>query len=143
MAEQDIDFIEPGRVVLVVDGIRIEVTPLLVKELPRVIRALDALIATLIYEGNSLDAPRLVALMGEHGEAIAEAVAVAVRQPQDWVDNLLPDRLVAMALAVVEVNADFFTRLLSQAQSQAPRLAPTLAAKIMAGNFAGLTPSTG
>jgi hypothetical protein len=140
---QDIDFIEPTSIELVVDGVRLVISPLLVKELPRVIRALDALIGTLIYEGAGLDAPRLVALLGEHGEAITEAVGVATRQPKDWVEGLLPDRLVAMALAVVEVNSDFFTRLLSQAQSQAPKLAPTLAAKIMAGNFAGLTPSTG
>ncbi|MBX3589084.1 MAG: hypothetical protein KF796_20835 [Ramlibacter sp.] len=143
-AERDpLEFVSPAERPMTVEGVQLLITPLLVKELPRVIRAVDPLLSTLLIEGDTLDAQRLVSLMGSHGEAIIEAVAICVRRPPEWVGNLLPDRLVALALASLEVNADFFSRALTAAKAQAPKLAPTVAARIMAGSWPGATPSTG
>lgn len=141
-ADDALAFLAPVERSLTVDGVSLVITPLVMKEVPQVIRAIDPLLVTLLVEGETLDAPRMVSLLGTHGDAIIQAVAICVRRDVEWVGNLLPDRVVALALASVEVNADFFSRALMAAKAQAPKIAPTLAAKIMAGQWPGQMPST-
>ena len=142
-AKDSLEFVSPTAVTLVVDGQTISITPLLVKDLPRVIRATDAILGILLYEADSLDAVRLVSLLGQHGEAITEAVGICIRKDPEWVQNLLPDRLATLAMAAIEVNADFFTRALAGLKGHAPKVAPTLAARIMANPLPSTRPSTG
>lgn len=59
-----------------------------------------------------------MALMGTHGDAVIDAVAVAIRKPRAWVEGLeLPD-LTSLALAAMEVNKDFFTRQVQPAMER-------------------------
>lgn len=139
----DLDFVQPVTRQLTVDGEVLEITPLIVSEIPRALRAVDPLLSTLLYEFDTLDPARLLSLLGTHGDVIIEVVAICARKPVEWVGKLLPDRLVALALVSFEVNGDFFSRALTAVKAQAPKLAPTVAAKIMAGTWPGLKPSTG
>ena len=141
-SEDDIQFLEPVTRTLTVDGVALTITPVLMNELPRLVRTVEPLLGTLMYEGATMDVPRLMSLLGAHGDVIAEAVALCVRQPLDWVGARLPDRVAVMAMACIEVNSDFFSRALAAARSQAQRVAPTLAARIMANPWPGQTPST-
>ena len=138
----ELEFIDPPSRTLVVDGETIVITPLLTKEMPKVVRAIDPALQALIYGAEGLDVPRMIGMLGEHGEAIAEAVAICIRKPREWVDNRLPDRTAVLALAAIEVNQDFFARVEMGLRGQAQAVAPTLAAKIMAKPWPGTTPST-
>lgn len=138
----DLDFIAPLERKLTIDGVELTITPLVVEEIAPVIRATSPFISTLLYGVESLDVARLVELLGEHGDAVIEAVAICARREKRWVGKLLLDRLTALALVCVEVNADFFSRALTAAKAQAPKLAPNVAQKIKAGTWLGTKPSS-
>ena len=96
-----------------------------------------------------MDVPRMLALMGDHGDAIIAATAICIRQPLAWVEQLYADRLAALALLAVEVNSDFFTRALPGMKAALPQLVPELAKAIglqapdlVSPVGAGPTPST-
>jgi len=59
-----------------------------------------------------LSAPQIdwLALFGERGDDLLSAIAIAVRKPREWVDDLAADDALLLAAKVMEVNADFFTR---------------------------------
>lgn len=137
-----LEFVTPTAKVLTVEGVIITITPVRTREMPLLVRAIEPLLGTLIYEAESLDVPRMLSLMGQHGEAIEEAVAICTRQDRQWVGDLLPDRTAALALASIEVNADFFSRALRVLVAQAALLAPTVAGKIMAAPWLTTKPST-
>lgn len=127
---KQIDFVTPVARTLTVEGVEVVVTPLRVKEVPGVVRHLDGLLAALVYEAGSMDVPRMIAMMGDHGDAIIAATAICIRQPLAWVEQLLPDRLAVLAMLAVEVNADFFTRALPGLKAALPQLVPELAKAI-------------
>lgn len=128
----DTDFVTPASKVLTVDGTSVTFTPLTMGEIPPVVRLVEPFLAELIYGADLMDAPRLVATLGQHGEAVIQAVALAARQPLDWTQKRLPDRVCAMALCAIEVNADFFSRALPMLEKLLPALAPSLVEKLQA-----------
>lgn len=127
---QAIDFVEAPSSVITVDGVEVTVSPLRVKQLPELVRHIEPLLGLLIYDAGALDTARMIALLGDHGEAIIAATAICTGQPKTWVEELLPDRLVVLALLAVEVNANFFTEVLPMLRCVMPELAPGLAQKI-------------
>ena len=52
-----------------------------------------------------------LALFGEHGDDLLSAIAIAVSKPRPWVEDLAADEAIVLAAKVIEVNADFFTRM--------------------------------
>lgn len=136
-----IDFIAPAAKTLTVEGVEVVITPLRVKELPALVRLVDPLLAQLIYDAGGLDVPRMIALLGDHGEAIIDATAICIRQPRAWLDELLPDRLAVLALLAIEVNADFFMRALAALQVSVRELAPGLAQRINAADASATAPA--
>jgi len=62
-------------------------------------------------------------VLARHSQAVKSIVAVCTRQPEAFVGALLPDRLLALLLLSVEVNADFFTRMLQPLRDLAQGLA--------------------
>lgn len=115
-------------------GVELAITPIRVGEIPALLAA-GRPFAHRLVDGE----PDWLELLAEHGEALIKAIAVASRQPQDWVAALTMDDAIRLAATLFEVNADFFVQ----------RVVPTIqhaAARInaqMSGPLAGLTPSTG
>lgn len=107
-------------------GRAVDVSPIRVKELPAFIAALEPLFALM---GGGID---VVALLAHNSEAVIAATAVGLRMPRAEVDEFGLDDLVAAAVAVIEVNADFFVRRVQPALSQAQ--------KRTTARLAGLTP---
>jgi hypothetical protein len=85
----------------------IEVTPLKIGEIPKVLQTLRGVTMHGDAEGN-IDVLELLA--GPHGEAALDAVAFAARKPRAWLDDLPADEALDLAFKVIEVNADFFVR---------------------------------
>ncbi len=97
------------------DGSTLEIRPLKVRQIQPFARAVSAVLPAVQVVGGKLD---LLPLVTEHGNDLAQAVAVAVERPLDWVGALDADTFVRLAGAVVEVNADFFVRRLMPAVTQ-------------------------
>lgn len=82
----------------------IALTPLVLGELPAFARAIQPFTTELAVE------PDWLRLLGSHGEAMIEAMAIASRQPREWIAGLALDEAISLAQALFEVNADFFIR---------------------------------
>ncbi len=82
----------------------IALTPLVLGELPAFARAIQPFTTELAVE------PDWLRLLGSYGEAMIEAMAIASRQPREWIAGLALDEAICLAQALFEVNADFFIR---------------------------------
>ncbi len=100
----EINILVPEPVVVDIAGEGMEVTPLRVGELPAMLKAVRPFATQLEAD------PDWLALLGEHGEALLDALAIACRRPREWVDGLALDEALKLAAAVFEVNADFFVQ---------------------------------
>jgi len=109
----------------------LRITPLVLGELPAFAQAVQPMVAELAGE------PDWLRLLGRHGEPLIDALAIASRQPRDWVTALAIDDAIALAQALFEVNADFFI------QRVVPRIAGVADAVSRLGQSAGPTPASG
>jgi len=101
----DLDQLIPQAVEITLAGEAIEIKPLKVGQMPAFMRAI-APVAQQIG-GEAID---WLALLGEHGDKLLTAVAIAVGKPRAWVEDLGADEAILLTAKVIEVNADFFTR---------------------------------
>lgn len=127
MTSSDLDTLVPQTQVLELAGQRLTISPLVVGELPAMLKAVRPFAEQLTGE------PDWLALLCDHGDALLTALALASRQPRDRVDALALDEAITLAAAVFEVNADFFVRRV------APRVGDL--AQSLNGHLAGSTPS--
>jgi hypothetical protein len=68
-----------------------------------------------------------MALLGRHGDAVLDLLAITTRRERAWINDLQLADAVQLAAAVFEVNADFFVaHVVPSIQGAAQRLAPTL-----------------
>ncbi len=82
---------------------RLSLTPIKTRELPAMMRAIAPILAE-IQGGDILGA------LATNADSMVDAVSIGSRKSREWVDELDLDDLVAVAGAVLEVNADFFVR---------------------------------
>ena len=116
-----------------VAGTALELTPIRLGELPRILAAVRPLAADLSAEPDWLD------LLARHGEAVLELLAITTRRERAWINDLSLEDAVQLAAAVFEVNADFFVgRVVPAIQGAAQRLAPILS---QIQGAAGMRPS--
>ncbi|HYE35506.1 hypothetical protein [Methylocaldum sp.] len=105
MDSNELNVLVPEPVRVIAGGETVEVLPLTIGQIPAMARALRGV--PFGSEGDVLD---VLALVADHGDAIAEAVAIAVRRPRQWIDGLTADEFIQLTAAVIGVNAGFFTR---------------------------------
>ena len=133
MTTGDLNQLLPAAKECKVGGETLSILPLKVGKLPAFLRAITPALRYIAQ--NEID---WLALFAEEGEALLNAVAIAVGRDRAWVDELTPDEVIVLASTVVEVNSDFFTRTVL------PRL-KDLFGQVSAVTDAvdGLTPSSG
>ena len=111
----------PSPVVVTLSGGALELTPIRLGELPRLLAVVRPLASELSAD------PDWLALLGQHGEAMLDLLAITTRRERSWVNDLPLDDAVQLAAAVFEVNADFFVgRVVPGIQRSAEKLAPLL-----------------
>lgn len=114
---QAFEGLPPEPLILSVGGDRLEITPLRIGELPAFARAVKPIAAHLTSQ------PDWMMILGEDGEALILALALACRRPPEWLAGLSLDEAIQVAEAVFEVNADFFIqRVVPQLQRVSQRL---------------------
>lgn len=111
----------PAPVVVTVSGIAMELTPIRLGELPRLLAVVRPLADDITGD------PDWIALLGRHGDSVLDLLALTTRRERAWVNDLSLEDAVLLAAAVFEVNADFFVaHVVPAIQGAAQRLAPTL-----------------
>jgi hypothetical protein len=88
-----------------VAGELLAISPLKVGQLPAFLRVISP-----VMEQFSQPEINWLALFGERGDDLLNAIGIAVKKPREWVDDLAADDALLLAAKVMEVNADFFTR---------------------------------
>lgn len=101
----ELDTLVPAGIELVIGGEVLTIKPLKVGQLPAFLRAISPMMQQLT--AAEID---WLALIGERGDDLLAAIAIAVGKPRTWVDELAADEAILLAAKVIEVNADFFTR---------------------------------
>lgn len=130
----ELDTLVPAGLELVIGGEALTIKPLKVGQLPAFLRAISPVMQH--FTAAEID---WLALMGERGDDLLAAIAIAVGKPRAWVDELAADEAILLAAKVIEVNADFFTRtVLPRFDS----LFGTLAQPLDAREVTGSTPSS-
>lgn len=95
--------IVPTPIRIDIAGERLSLTPIKTRELPCMMKAIGPILAEI--QGNDI-----LGALAKNADSMVAAVAVGARKPREWVDELELDDLIAVAAAVLEVNADFFVR---------------------------------
>ena len=98
---QTLEKIAPTPLRLDIAGERLSILPIKTRELPGMMKAIAPILAE-IQGGDILGA------LSANADSLVAAVAIGSRKDRAWVDDLDLDDLVALAGAVLEVNADFF-----------------------------------
>ena len=134
----DLEQLIPQAVELTVGGETLAIKPLKVGQMPAFLRAISPVMQHLTRA--EID---WLTLLGEQGDDLLAAIAIAVAKPRQWVDDLAADEAILLAAKVIEVNADFFTRTvlpkLDGLFTRAKALVPVTAA---APAESGSTPSS-
>jgi hypothetical protein len=133
----DFQTFPPEPVVVTLSGTALELTPIRLGELPRLLAVLRPLAEDITSD------PDWMALLGRHGDAVLDLLAITTRRERAWINDLSLDDAVQLAAAVFEVNADFFVAyVVPSIQGAAQRLAPTLRSlTTSAGLVGGTLPS--
>jgi len=105
----DEDVISPPESTVNVQGREIVLTPIKVKALPKVVRALRPIMSGLPEEITAAD---MMDLYLENSDAVTEAIAAMACMTVDEVEDLQIDDAVSLLTACVEINRDFFTQTL-------------------------------
>lgn len=132
----DLDVIKPAATSATFAGREVAITPLKVGQLPafaRAIKPLGGAIEAIASGQKALNVAGLLDLVADHGDAVIEATSIGSGVPRAELEQTTPDELIALAMAVLRVNADFFRGRLTPAVAAA-------AAKVMPTPGAGPTP---
>ncbi len=94
-----------------VAGVVVAVAPVKVRDLPAFLTAIEPMLGSIGLLGGS-GAAGVLALLAVHGQRMIEATALGAGVEEAWLGEQTPDVLVDLVVAVVEVNIDFFVRVL-------------------------------
>lgn len=114
---------------LTIHDANLVIKPFKFGELSKVMKLTDGIMGSLVGASQSKNiAGVLRVIIGDHGDKVAELMALSSKQPIDWVNNLEVDEAIELFAAILEVNADFFIRkVLPQLTSQMQNMAaPTV-----------------
>lgn len=101
----NLETLVPSSFELTINDDVIKIQPLRIGQLPAFLRAISPVIQQLTAPSiNWLD------LFSEHGDNLLSAIAIALKKPRQWVDELSADEAILVSAKVIEVNADFFAR---------------------------------
>lgn len=130
--------LEPDGVAVTYRGERLDIRPLTVGQVPRLVRTARPVVDALLALEDLPDASSagfldvVIDLIANHGEQIQAALAIAVDRDQAFIAGGNLAEFTALASSVVEINRDFFV----------PRLALLQAGLARAKRGDGLTPSS-
>lgn len=107
--------------VLAAAGSLLELTPIRLGELPRLLATVRPIASKLAED------PDWIALLSEHGQTVLDLLVITTRRDRAWVEALSLEEAVQVAAAAFEVNADFFVaRVVPAIHAATSQLGPKL-----------------
>lgn len=103
MMRNDLDIFAPVAFIVSAGGRELAILPLKLKQIGPFAKAVTLVAPYLLAD------QMLLAVQHQY-ENLRDAVAIGTGTEPAWLDELYPDAFIALAAAVVEVNADFFAR---------------------------------
>jgi hypothetical protein len=116
MDRDALEVLEPVASVVQFRGERLEIRPLTVGQLPRLVRAARPRVerrfadASVARDASAAILHRLVGETKADGDVLIHAVAVAANLPLERVAKARFPEVVSLAIALLDVNADFFVQ---------------------------------
>jgi|CXWL01.1.fsa_nt_gi hypothetical protein len=129
MQKLSIDFICPPQTTLDVDGVEFTVRAITMRQLPALVRCIQPALDDVIALMNDSSIEAAVRLVGQHGDAVTEAVALCTGTELKIIEAMTPDRVAVLLLVCCEVNSDFFAQAVPSIKAQAGQAAPLLVTK--------------
>jgi len=114
---EELAIISPPEKIVTFMGEQITVSPVNIGRLQAFTAAVRPIANDLIEAVNG--SGDLLMTIELHGDRMIRAVSVATGIPDETVAKAMPDEFIALAAAVVEINADFFVRRLLPSLKQA------------------------
>lgn len=108
---------------MTLSGTALELTPIRLGELPRLLAVVRPLAEEITSD------PDWMALLGRHGDAVLDLLAITTRRERAWINDLSLEDAVLLAAAVFEVNADFSWRTSSRRFRARPSDSPRRCAR--------------
>jgi hypothetical protein len=112
----DVEILDPAaRDVPLTGRVSVRLRPITVGQLPKFLRVIRPIIGQMTalgqteLEGGTAEI-QLLDLYVEHGESVNQAVAIASDLPLEEIEALPLDDMLRLAVAVWEVNQDFFSQ---------------------------------
>ncbi len=138
--DSGVDVLAPAGSSVVFAGGTVDILPVPAGKIPLLIRTarplLQALLEKNVLTGSDdeldVDLAQIVDLLGDHGDALFEALAIATAVPSATLQAAGLDEVVRLAQTTLRVNRDFFTK----------SVAPLLAGMAQRLPGAGPTPSS-
>ena len=132
----DLAVLDPASTAVDYVGERLEIKPLTIGQLPKLVRLARPLIDGLMDSDfdkltDGAEIGPLLDLLDQHSEGVFDAAALVTGRDREWIESGNPAEFVQLVRTVIEVNRDFFTR----------KLAPLLAARAKPSNGDGQTAS--
>ena len=130
-----LQFIKPLEITLPVDGVQVTISPLKLAELPTFLELAMPVFAALpgadadffhrlsLNQLTEAELARLITAITVSGNDMIELLAFCTRQPADWTGALLIDRAAELLTVCLQVNADFFRRVVPNLKALAARAA--------------------
>lgn len=120
----DLTTLFPAPAMVTIGGREIEIMPLTMGQIAKIIKLLKGIsFIEYIFPVNKPDPANKVIdwfeLLAEKGDDLIEVVAIASHQKKENLCQWYVDDFIKIAVKVIEVNADFFTRRAIPAVSQA------------------------
>ncbi len=109
MTEQnksDLEVLLPEPLMVEAGGEDIAIGHMKTRQIPIMLRCAGPVVQELQQGAMPID------IIGRHGELVIAAVAVATGKDSEWVGQLDPHEFLDLFVAVIEVNSDFFVRVL-------------------------------
>lgn len=116
MDRNDLDVLDPPTVEVDFQNERLVIRPLTIGQLPRLVRAAKPVVDAVLELDAAPSQEGLIdlalGLIAEHGEALPLAAAIAIGRDPEWVAKADTAEFLDLAVAIFEVNRDFFVRKL-------------------------------
>lgn len=140
---EDLDILFPQGKKVMAAGDEISILPFTFGQLPNATKLMFPVVDSLkksgilVIEGGNIslvsDWPlRVPEILMEGGEPVMQLCAFATGKPRSWLDTVQMDEGVSIAMAIFQVNSDFFAR----------RIAPMMGLSVKQESSIGLMPST-
>jgi len=108
---EDLEALMPDTVPVVVDDIRVDITAMTFGQVVKVTKLLRGPLAEL-ESSDDKDQDLLLGLLTKYPDELADVITIAAKIERDVLDDLMPDHIMRLVMAIYQANMGFFAESL-------------------------------